>query len=156
MPARPKSEVRNSNSETRVRRLRSWGRFPNFYFRISSFVRLAVTVAALVLARPAFAQGCAMCYNTAAAAKAAAISALRSGILILLIPPLLMAIGIFVRALRSRERFSDEIPEGPASDLELKEWWEGVQAAGGPDLVRTARLETPVCVGKPAAPSEWK
>ncbi len=156
MPARPECEVRNSNSETRIRRLCFWGRFPNFHFRISGFVCLAVTVAALVLARPAFAQGCAMCYNTAAAAKAAAIRALRSGILILLIPPLLMAIGIFVRAFRSRERFSDETPEGSASDLELKGWWEGMTAASGPDLVGTARLESQACAGKPAAPSEWK
>jgi hypothetical protein len=156
MPARPGFEVRNSKPATRNRRLRFWGRFLNFHFRISSFVCLAATVAALVLARPAFAQGCAMCYNTAAAAKAAAIRALRSGILILLIPPLLMTIGIFVRALRSRERFGDEIPEDSASDLEPKGWWEGMPAASGPDLVGTARPETQACAGKPAAPSEWK
>jgi hypothetical protein len=97
-----------------------------------------------------------MCYTTAAAAKAAAIRALRSGILILLIPPLLMAIGIFVRAWRSRERFSDEVPEGPASDLELKGWCEGMPVTRGPDLVGTARLGTPAGAGKPAAPSERK
>lgn len=141
MLAGPGFEVRNSKSGTRNRRLRFWGRLPNFHFRLSSFVTLAVTVAALLLARPAFAQGCAMCYTTAAAAKATAIRALRSGILILLIPPLLMATGIFVRALRSRERFSDEIPEGSGPDRELKEWWEGMPAESGPDLVGTARLE---------------
>jgi hypothetical protein len=47
-----------------------------------------------------------MCYNTAAAAKAAAIQALRSGILILLVPVALLFIGIFVLAFRSKERFT--------------------------------------------------
>jgi hypothetical protein len=48
-----------------------------------------------------------MCYNTAAAAKAAAIQALRSGILILLVPVALMFVGIFILAFRSKERFSE-------------------------------------------------
>ncbi len=49
-----------------------------------------------------------MCYKTAAAAKATAIQALRSGILVLLIPPLVMCIGIFVIAFRNRDSFRDE------------------------------------------------
>ncbi len=75
------------------------------------FVLLTAVVAALD-SSTAFAQGCAMCYNTAAAAKAAAIHALRSGILILLIPPALMFIGIFAMAFRRQERFreGDENP----------------------------------------------
>ena len=56
----------------------------------------------------AFGQNCAMCYNTAAAAKATAIQALRSGILVLLIPPALMFIGIFARVFRSKERSGEE------------------------------------------------
>ncbi len=56
----------------------------------------------------AFAQGCPLCYTTVAAARPAAIQALRSGILVLLIPPLLMFIGIFVLAFRSRERLREE------------------------------------------------
>ncbi len=50
-----------------------------------------------------------MCYNTAAAAKASAIQALRSGILILLIPPVLIFGAVCVFAIRSRNRFNDEI-----------------------------------------------
>ena len=59
----------------------------------------------------AFAQGCAMCYNNAAATKTAGQQALRSGILILMIPPLAMVAGIFVVALRRRNKFfGDEAP----------------------------------------------
>jgi hypothetical protein len=46
---------------------------------------------------PAFSQGCALCYTQAASAGARMIQALRSGILILIIPPTLGSIGmIFV------------------------------------------------------------
>lgn len=72
--------------------------------------RAAVAVVAMAVSAPAFAQGCAMCYNSAAAAKASAIQALRSGVLILLFPVLLMFIGIFVMAFRSRNRFNEPEP----------------------------------------------
>lgn len=68
---------------------------------------LSAALLVLVDSTAARAQGCAMCYNTAAAAKATAIQALRSGILILLVPVALMFIGIFVLAFRSAERFSE-------------------------------------------------
>jgi len=46
---------------------------------------------------PAFAQNCALCYTQAASTGARMIQALRSGILILIIPPTLGSIGmIFV------------------------------------------------------------
>ena len=64
------------------------------------------------------AQGCAMCYNTAAAAKATAIQALRSGILILLVPVALLFIGIFVLVFRSRERFDEPSSEQSEYDQE--------------------------------------
>ena len=53
----------------------------------------------------AYAQGCAMCYTSAAASKAGALHALRSGILILIVPVLVMCAGIFVVIYRSRNRF---------------------------------------------------
>ena len=67
----------------------------------------------------AFGQTCAMCYNTASAAKPGAIQALRSGILVLLIPPTLMFIGIFTLVFRSKERPEREVGAGglwPAVD----------------------------------------
>ena len=60
----------------------------------------------------AFGQNCAMCYNTASAAKPGAIQALRSGILVLLIPPILMFIGIFTLLFRSKERPEGEVGTG--------------------------------------------
>lgn len=83
--------------------------------------RVAVAGVTLASSSAAFAQGCAMCYNSASAAKAAALHALRSGVLILLVPPLLMFIGIFVVAYRSRNRFNDGSSEDAGLDRELRE-----------------------------------
>ena len=57
-------------------------------------------LAMLALAPGAFAQGCALCYTTAAAAGAAAARSLNIGILVLLVPALVMFIAVlafFVR-----------------------------------------------------------
>ena len=51
----------------------------------------------LVMALPALSQNCALCYTQAASAGARMIAALKSGILVLIIPPTLASIGmIFV------------------------------------------------------------
>jgi hypothetical protein len=51
----------------------------------------------LLTALPAFSQNCALCYTQAASAGARMIQALKSGILILIVPPTLGSIGmIFV------------------------------------------------------------
>jgi hypothetical protein len=63
-----------------------------------------VTVAGPVAA---FSQSCAMCYTTASAAKANAIHALKSGILVLLVPSLVILLGIGTVTFRSRDRFND-------------------------------------------------
>lgn len=64
---------------------------------------LLLTVIALIglclfaLPLPAFSQGCALCYTQAASSGAKMIAALKSGILILVLPPTLGSIGmIFV------------------------------------------------------------
>lgn len=104
--------------------------FRSFVF-LSRYSRLLVllAVAAIWLALPAplAAQGCAMCYTSAAAAKKAGLQALQSGILILGIPPLVMFIGIFLYVFRRRDRFNetsfeddtgrDEMPSGPRLPL---------------------------------------
>jgi hypothetical protein len=62
-------------------------------------LRFGAILAGLLLltALPAFSQSCALCYTQAASAGARMIQALRSGILILIIPPTLGSIGmIFV------------------------------------------------------------
>lgn len=94
-----------------------------FNFRLSTWTFvLAAIVILSAFSTPAFAQGCSMCYNTAAAAKAAAIQALRSGILILLLPTLLLLGGISFLALRSRERSFDDL----VLDHQLNEWLDGI------------------------------
>jgi len=56
------------------------------------FAGLALLV--LLTALPAFSQNCALCYTQAASAGARMIQALKSGILILVIPPTLGSIGM--------------------------------------------------------------
>jgi hypothetical protein len=52
-----------------------------------------------------FAQSCSLCYTQAAASTARFLQALRSGILILMIPPMLMSIGLTVLTYRRRNDF---------------------------------------------------
>jgi hypothetical protein len=58
----------------------------------------------LLIPAPAFSQSCALCYTQAASAGARMIEALRSGILILVIPPTcLTAFAFFVLHRKSRQ-----------------------------------------------------
>jgi hypothetical protein len=55
-----------------------------------------------------FAQNCALCYSQAAGGGSRLIQALRSGILILVIPPMAISVGIAVMAYRKRNQFNEE------------------------------------------------
>lgn len=80
---------------------------------LGCYGRLAALVATLLLGTgAAFAQSCALCYTQAAQATARFIEALRSGILILMVPPMFMCIGFTLMAYRKRNRYKDEISEG--------------------------------------------
>ncbi len=59
-----------------------------------SLLMAIALIALLMLAAPlpAFSQSCALCYTQAASAGARMIDALRSGILILIVPPTLMSV----------------------------------------------------------------
>ncbi len=64
-------------------------------------VRLLLLVAfVLAFAPRAFAQGCALCYTTAAAAGPAAARSLNLGILVLLVPTLILFVAVLVFASR--------------------------------------------------------
>jgi len=81
-----------------------------------TFPSIGITLAGLValaLPRLAFAQGCALCYTQAANSGARIIQALRDGIVILIIPPVLMCLGAMVLAYRKRNQFhqADARPE---------------------------------------------
>jgi hypothetical protein len=54
-----------------------------------------------------FAQNCALCYTQAAASGSRMIQALRSGILILVFPPMLICIAITWMAYKKRNQFND-------------------------------------------------
>ena len=82
----------------------------------------------------AYAQGCAMCYTSASAAKAGALQALRSGILILLVPALMMFAGIFVVIYRSRDRFSGSADWSAERDRELREMLMQMDSVESTDL----------------------
>ena len=70
------------------------------------FALLAVVALVfLMMPLPAFSQNCALCYTQAASAGARMIQALRSGILILVIPPTLGSIGMIFIVRRKHTRF---------------------------------------------------
>ena len=62
------------------------------------------------------AQSCALCYTQAASSGSRLIHALRSGIIVLIIPPALMSIGITILAYRKRNQFSDTTRLTPTDD----------------------------------------
>jgi hypothetical protein len=64
-----------------------------------------VCLAMVLLSGPAFSQNCALCYTQASASGSRMIDALRSGILILVIPPTLMWLLIARIAYSKRNRF---------------------------------------------------
>jgi hypothetical protein len=68
----------------------------------------------LAIAHLSFAQSCALCYTQAASSGSKMIQALRSGILILIIPPTLGTIGLIfvVHHKRNQVRRSDEDETG--------------------------------------------
>ena len=66
---------------------------------------VALTFAIIVLALPAFSQSCSLCYTQAASSGARMIQALKSGILILVIPPTFMTIGFIRLAYRKSSQF---------------------------------------------------
>jgi hypothetical protein len=65
-------------------------------------VAVATAIAVAVAASRAAAQGCAMCYQSAAASAAPGREALRHGILLLLVPAISLFLGIFAFIYRRR------------------------------------------------------
>ena len=75
----------------------------------SSWLRRSVLLV-IVLLNPAIslAQNCALCYTQAAGSGSRMIHALKSGILILMIPPMGICIGLAVMAYKKRNQFNEE------------------------------------------------
>jgi len=64
-----------------------------------------VLLAALALPPVAFSQGCSLCYTQAANSGVRLIRALRTGIVILILPPLSMCLAAMALAYRKRNQF---------------------------------------------------
>jgi protein-S-isoprenylcysteine O-methyltransferase Ste14 len=76
------------------------------------FLYVAVALLAIAAPVPAFSQGCSLCYTQAASAGARMIEALRSGILILIVPPTLVSVAMIFVVLRKRNQFRrDDTPD---------------------------------------------
>ena len=88
--------------------------------KLNSAGRLLALCSSLVIPSLAFAQSCALCYTQAAGSGSRMIAALRSGILILAIPPTLICVGITWMAYKKRNQFNEdaysEAPKPPSGD----------------------------------------
>lgn len=76
---------------------------------------MGIALAVLAAPLPAFSQSCALCYTQAASAGARMIQALRSGILILIVPPTLMSVGMIFIVYHKRNQIRRDEP-APDSD----------------------------------------
>lgn len=86
-----------------------------FWLRLMGM--LVAVVLFLALPLPAFAQNCALCYTQAASTGARMIQALRSGILILIVPPTLGTVGLFFVIHRRTNQFRQvDDAEAPGQD----------------------------------------
>ena len=72
-------------------------------------------LAMLATPLPAFSQSCSLCYTQAASAGTRMIQALRSGILILIIPPTFMSVGMIFIVYRKRNQVRQD-HDAPDSD----------------------------------------
>ena len=72
-------------------------------FRMASVALTGLVL--VVIAPPAFSQSCALCYTQAASSGSRMIEALRSGILVLIIPPTLMWLVIAAIMYSKRNQF---------------------------------------------------
>lgn len=83
------------------------------YFRKLQFARrakMALTGALVIAANAAcYAQSCALCYTQAAGAGHRFIQGLRTGILVLIVPPMFMSVGITVLAYKKRNRTNEKM-----------------------------------------------
>jgi hypothetical protein len=70
--------------------------------------RALALIASLAIPSIVSAQSCALCYTQAAGSGGRLVQALRSGIVILVVPPMLICIGIAVMAYKKRNQFNED------------------------------------------------
>ena len=96
-------------------------RVSSFILHPSSFFLLTLAFALCLFPAVLHAQGCAMCYNSASAARSGAKEALANGTLILLVPPMVFFALIAVVVYRYRNKFREPANWRPEHDRELQE-----------------------------------
>jgi hypothetical protein len=103
-------ELRRRLRKELLRRLRAKMRVQK-PFLLAGIALVALVMLAAPL--PAFSQSCALCYTQAASAGARMIQALRSGILILIVPPTFMSVCMIFIVYRKRNQFrqDDDVPD---------------------------------------------
>ena len=77
---------------------------------LKSLRRMGLTLAGLIIflaPLPLFSQSCSLCYTQAASSGARMIQALKSGILILVVPPTLASVGLIFVMHRKNEEVRD-------------------------------------------------
>ncbi len=80
---------------------------------------LALAVGVFMFASiPVFSQSCALCYTQAASSGQRVIQALRSGILILIVPPTLMSVGLIFVVRRK----NDQVRDPDVKDESEQDW----------------------------------
>ncbi len=79
----------------------------------------------LLAPQHAYAQSCALCYTQAASAGSRMIQALKSGILVLVVPPTLGSIGMVFVVYRKRNQTRDEadFPDGDSERDDSRSDW---------------------------------
>ncbi len=75
---------------------------------VRAVLMAAFIIGTLALPVPLFSQNCPLCYTQAARSSVRLLQSLRSGILILIIPPMFMSVGITVLAYRKRNQFRED------------------------------------------------
>ena len=135
------SATSNAGSENRdaplgLTMVRRASRRSIFDFRVSSFRVLPFAFCLLLSAYCLLptvlnAQGCAMCYTSASAARTAGKEALANGTLILLIPPMVFFALISVVVYRYRNKFREPANWRPEHERELQEMLADLVPAKG-------------------------
>lgn len=89
----------------------------NSRVKLLSHARLAIAGLFVLAANSAmYAQSCALCYTQAAGSGHRFIQALRTGILVLIVPPMFMSVGITILAYKKRNRTNDQNESGKSKN----------------------------------------
>ncbi len=87
--------------------------------RLACRMKVALTGAFVLAANVAgYAQSCALCYTQAAGSGHRFIQGLKTGILVLIVPPMFMSVGITILAYKKRNRTNDQ----KESDKSANDW----------------------------------